>query len=129
MEESRMKKNGNINATCVDRSADSVAAIIVTYKRNEFLKQGITALTTQTHSVSEIFVVDNTDGTATREMLSQHFPNVTYMNISSNVGPAGGFAAGMKAAYEAGHKWIWVFNDDAIPYPSNRQRMAQWAGS
>ena len=40
---------------------------------------------------------------------------VRYYNTGSNLGGAGGFAFGMKAAVEAGYDMLWVMDDDCLP--------------
>jgi len=37
------------------------------------------------------------------------------MRMAKNLGGAGGFYEGMKAAFEGGFDWIWVMDDDAEP--------------
>ena len=39
------------------------------------------------------------------------------MRLPENLGGAGGFRAGMKAAYDAGFDRIWLVDDDVVPAP------------
>lgn len=64
------------------------------------------------------------DGTA--EMLAKEFPDVVHLALKENTGPAGGFAAGMQHAYQAGHGWIWLFNDDALAKPECLGQCLYW---
>jgi GT2 family glycosyltransferase len=95
----------------------SVAAIVCTYRRSEMLKQCIEGILAQTQSVAEIVVVDNGGDRDTTELLSEGLPRVTHLRMPENLGPAGGFARGMRHAYEQGHEHLWLFNDDAVPRP------------
>lgn len=95
----------------------AVAAVVVTYNRKALLHQCLQALTAQTHPVDVLYVVDNasTDGTAA--VVQAAFPEVELLEMDTNVGGAGGFHTGMKAAAEGGADWIWVMDDDAEPAP------------
>lgn len=101
--------------------ADPVCAVVVTHNRKELLAESLRALLGQTHAVDEILIVDNASTDGTPEMLAAHGylqnPVVRHLRLPSNVGGAGGFHAGIKAAYEHGHTWIWLLDDDTIPQP------------
>lgn len=92
-----------------------VAAVIVTYNRRELLRAALESVLQQTRPVDQLIVVDNasTDGTDT--MLAENYPEATHIRMPTNTGSAGGCAAGMRAAYEAGHDWIWLLDDDNPP--------------
>lgn len=91
----------------------TVAAIIVTYNRLEFLKELITALKSQTYELNEIIVVNNgsNDGT-TQWLKSQN--NLKIVN-QENSGSSGGQFTAMKTAYDLGYDYIWTMDDDVIP--------------
>lgn len=93
-----------------------IAAVIVTYNRKKLLIKNIEMLLKQTRPLDKIFIVDNcsTDGTSEYLikqgwMLSAQF---VYIKTESNIGGAGGFYTGMRAAYEAGADWIVLMDDD-----------------
>lgn len=93
-----------------------VAAVIVTHNRKELLGENIRMLLQQTKPFDRIFIVDNcsTDGTA--EYLEENgWKNRTqfiYLKTESNIGGAGGFYIGTKAAFESGADWIVLMDDD-----------------
>jgi GT2 family glycosyltransferase len=63
--------------------------------------------------------VNNASTDGTEEMLKKEYlnnPIFDYMRLNENLGGAGGFHYGIKRAYEKGFDWIWVMDDDAIPY-------------
>ena len=100
---------------------ERVCAVVVTFNRKELLAECLDALLGQTRAVDEILVVDNASSDGTPEMLAmrgylQHRA-VRHLRLPSNVGGAGGFHAGIKAACEDGHTWIWLLDDDTIPAP------------
>ena len=93
-----------------------VVAVIVTYNRKELLGENIRMLLKQTRPFDYIFIIDNcsTDGTA--EYLEENgwknkFPFI-YIKTESNIGGAGGFYSGTKAAFELGADWIVLMDDD-----------------
>ena len=90
----------------------SVAAIVVTYNRPKLLRQLLADVANQTCPVDETIIVDNAGSSSTEAVVRQYGPGMTYLRTTENLGPAGGFEAGMKAAYEQGHDWLWLFNDD-----------------
>lgn len=90
-------------------------AVIVTYNRKEQLANNIEMLLRQTYSLDRIIIVDNhsTDGTydflRERDWLTGTF---SYIDTQANIGGAGGFCMGMKAAYDQGADWIILMDDD-----------------
>ena len=101
-------------------STPTIAAVIVTFNRVEKLRKVMDALMAQTITLDRIMVVDNasTDGTdAYLQELQAQEPRVTHIRLPENIGGAGGFHEGTKAAYEAGADYIWLSDDDAYPQP------------
>jgi len=59
-----------------------------------------------------------------RSLLSRVQPGA-YVKLSENIGSAGGFGEGLKLAYEKGHDWIWVMDDDAVPMADALEKLAR----
>ena len=98
---------------------NKIAAIVVTYNRKELLEECIAALENQTKKELDILIVDNasTDGTAeVVQKIAQTQENIVYLNTGSNLGGAGGFHFGLKEAYKRGYEYMWIMDDDTIPY-------------
>lgn len=93
----------------------SVCAVVVTYNRKDLLQKCLNALLNQTQKPDHILVVDNASTDGTVEVLKEQYPNIEILSLPTNVGGAGGFFEGMKYAYEAGYKWLWIMDDDGIP--------------
>lgn len=100
----------------------SVAAVVVTFNRKDLLLTCLSALFRQSHSINALYLIDNasTDGTraAVDQLLAQWpatLPPITYVRMKANEGGAGGFYWGVRKAYEDGHDWLWVMDDDAEP--------------
>lgn len=92
------------------------AAVIVTYNRKELLKRNIEMLLCQTRPFDRIFVIDNCSTDGTYECLKEKgwldTEQFVYVKTASNIGGAGGFYTGVKAAYEAGADWMVLMDDD-----------------
>jgi GT2 family glycosyltransferase len=105
------------------RHAD-VAAVIVTRNRVRAVASCLAAVEAQTVRPGSIVVVDNasTDGTAA--WLSAR-KGLKVLSPGRNLGGAGGFAAGIKAAWGLKHEFIWCMDDDAAPDNSALERLVE----
>ncbi len=93
-----------------------IAAVVVTYNRRTLLEGCLDALLRQDRPLDEILVIDNASTDDTAELLAKKYNGkVTYVRLEENVGGAGGFYEGIRLAYEKGHAWIWVMDDDVEP--------------
>ncbi|MGC9214034.1 glycosyltransferase family 2 protein [Athalassotoga sp.] len=92
-----------------------IAAVVVTYNRINWLKKNIDALLFQTRIPDEIIVVDNASTDGTYDFL-KNLSKVKFKSLEENIGGAGGFACGLKCAIDGGADWVWMMDDDAIPY-------------
>ena len=109
----------------------SIAAVVVTFNRKLWLMECLDALLSQTVPLSHIYIVDNasTDGTeqALREA-SYLTRQCEYIRLAANSGGAGGFSAGMKAAFDAGFDWFWLMDDDVEAYPNALAELLRFCG-
>lgn len=98
---------------------DTVAAVVVTFNRKDLLIECLDALLAQTRVIDRIFVIDNASTDGTQELLKERGylanPVVENVRLTVNTGGAGGFHAGVRAAYGAGYDWAWLMDDDTIP--------------
>ncbi len=106
---------------------NNVVAVVVTYNRLELLKKCIESLENQLYSC-DIMVIDNhsTDGTGLwvqNYMADGH--NILYFNTGANIGGAGGFNYGMRKAAELGYDYVWIMDDDCIPYPDSLEKLME----
>lgn len=102
-----------------------VIAVVVTYNRKELLKEAIEALLNQEYENCDILVVDNASTDGTKEYIDELLKNtrVHYENTGANLGGAGGFNYGMKRAVELGYEYIWIMDDDTIPYKESLKEL------
>lgn len=97
-----------------------VAVVLVTFNRLELLKKSINSVLSQTTPVKKIFIINNhsTDGTENYLKGYQNDNRFKVINLKENLGGAGGFSAGLKAAYGDGpYDYYWIMDDDTLPEP------------
>lgn len=97
---------------------EKIVAITVTYNRTQTLKKCLEAVLNQSSPVDEIIVVDNNSSEEEKRqitaLLSQH-NHMHLISLDDNLGGAGGFEAGMRAAKDFDPDWYWLMDDDAYP--------------
>lgn len=105
----------------VPMSRSGVVALIVTYNRKNLLEEALDAVLLQDAPLKEIIVIDNASNDGTCELFSPgspyDLPIVEYRQMSVNLGGAGGFKEGIKAARESDCAWVWLMDDDCIVEP------------
>lgn len=104
---------------------DRIVALVVTYNRIELLRESIDALLAQTFPC-DILIVDNASTDGTKEMVMSYvnsFAAVSYVNTGANLGGAGGFSFGIKECVERSYDYIWLMDDDTIPYPTALEKL------
>lgn len=119
----------------------SIACVIVTFNRKELLCQCIEAVLHQKYRPATIYIVNNASTDGTEEVLLQKgyiqksfLPNrveecvIKYIPLNENIGGAGGFYTGMKAAFEDGIDAIWVMDDDGIPEVNCLHSLVRYLG-
>lgn len=92
---------------------NKICAVVVTYNRLILLQECVRSLLNQTRQLDQIIVVNNGSTDETFNWLKNQ-SGLTVIN-QLNKGSSGGQYAGVKAAFEAGHDWIWCMDDDTIP--------------
>ncbi len=97
-----------------------ITTLVVTYNRVDWLKKNTSAVFGQTRKSDEFIIVDNasTDGTSEYLKALEGKDGVVVKRLEENTGGSGGFAAGLKLAVERGADWVWMMDDDALPYPN-----------
>lgn len=109
----------------------NVYVIIVTYNRKILLSACLKKLLEQSFNFSHLIVVNNasTDGTEgyIRESGLLNNEKIIWLNLLENTGGAGGFSAGMNYAFEQEADYVWMMDDDAIPYPTALEELIKHA--
>lgn len=103
----------------------SVASITVAYNGEAYLPKHLDALLDQSRHLDEIIVVNNASSDGTLPLLSRHYPQITLLNLPTNVGVGGGYAAGLEYALTKEYEWIWLFDQDSIPKQDALERLLE----
>lgn len=104
--------------TPAETGPETVAVVVVTYNRAELLARLLEGLGRLTRPADAVFVVDNASSDHTAAVLAaSDLPGLRVIRSSENLGGAGGFRAGVRAAYDAGFDRIWLMDDDVVPAP------------
>jgi len=99
---------------------EDVHAAVLTYNRRELALGCIRSLLDQTVPLKSVIVLDNggTDGTY-NAIQALNDPRIDLVRLDKNAGPAGGFNALMKHAYETRKvRWAYIMDDDVICSPT-----------
>src|SRR5574337_850107 len=109
-----INKRGPAVATC--GNPPRMSAFVVTYNRRDLLEGCLDALIRQNRPPDEILVIDNASTDDTGELLKRKYVGkITHIRMNENLGGSAGFYEGIRLAFEKGHDWIWVMDDDVEP--------------
>ena len=95
--------------------------VLVTYRRADALSTTLDRLRAQTRPIDLLLVIDNAGSSEAKRIVEAHIANglvARYVDAGDNLGPAGGFALGMKIILEEATDtdWIFLFDDDDPPF-------------
>ena len=110
---------------------NKIAAIVVTYNRKELLRENLLALLSQDEKRFDILIINNHSTDGTEESISDLLlsnDRIFYEDTGRNLGGAGGFSYGIKAAVERGYSWVWLMDDDCIPKRNALSELLGFAG-
>lgn len=119
-------------------STKIVFAVVVTFKRRQLLEQVVDRLLNQSYALSKIIIVDNNsqDGTEDLIKLKQENCNTTicaieYHNTLANLGGAGGFEFGFRAAdsSDEAYDFLWLMDDDLLPASDCLEKLVNTAST
>ena len=98
---------------------ETVAVVVVTYNRADLLARMLRGLDALDHRPDAVIVVDNASADHTPQVLAEAPAGLPLqvLRTEENVGGAGGFHRGVRAAYEQGFDRIWLLDDDVVPAP------------
>lgn len=104
-----------------------VCAVVVTYNRKELLMKCLNALLAQTRRLDRVVIIDNASSDGTQQALESQgymeMRQIDYRRMLNNLGGAGGFYEGIKAAHEQKADWIWAMDDDTIPEAGSLEKL------
>lgn len=90
-----------------------VVAVVVTHERPAMLRACLRDVRAQERAPELVLVVDNASGPETG--LAVAAAGAEHLYQTHNLGGAGGYEAGIRAALERGADWVWLMDDDGRP--------------
>ena len=97
---------------------ETVAVVVVTYNRADLLARMLAGLEALDRQPDAVIVVDNASSDHTPEVLAAATnAGLDVIRTADNLGGAGGFQVGVRAAYDGGFDRIWLMDDDVVPAP------------
>ena len=98
-------------------TSNKYAIVIVTYNRIQILQECVEKAYRQTTPAQSIIIINNasTDGTQTYlKELAAESPIYDIINLSQNIGGAGGFSKGIERAVQKDVESVLLIDDDAM---------------
>ena len=95
-------------------SVPLVSVIVVNYNGRHLLGDCFRSLIQQTYGNYEIILVDNGSKDDSTSFVKKHFPDIRILQLSSNIGFAGGTNAGIR---EARGEYLLTLNNDTCVFP------------
>ncbi|SEC64869.1 Glycosyltransferase, GT2 family [Nocardioides exalbidus] len=97
---------------------ETVAVVVVTFNRADLLVGMLDGLAAQTRRPDAVIVIDNLSTDHTREVLDARTDLPLHVTTTeTNLGGAGGFHRGVRAAWDGGYDRVWLMDDDVVPDP------------
>ena len=93
---------------------EKIYATVLTYNRQELLRQCLDAIRLQSTSIDTVLVIDNGSTDGTIDMLKNDYPWVEIARLATNLGASGGFNFATRIAMAAGATHVWLMDDDVI---------------
>jgi GT2 family glycosyltransferase len=93
-----------------------LGGFVNTFNRPAILRSTIETVLAQSRPPDHLLVVDNGSSPETESIVRAYPPHtVSYHDMGSNAGPAGGAAFGLRTLVDRGYEWIWWGDDDDPP--------------
>lgn len=112
----------------------NITVVLVTFNRLDCLKKALELYESQSLLPKRLIVIDNNSKDGTHEFLNKWSRNAgvfekRVITTERNLGGAGGFATGLKAASEyMDSDWVWISDDDAYPEPDVFLELSKYYG-
>ncbi|MEO7271860.1 MAG: glycosyltransferase, partial [Vicinamibacterales bacterium] len=116
-----------------ERPSGQVAAVILNYRAPEQTVLAVMSLQASFTPPSSIVVVDNSanesPGTLRARLPRDHFPSVSVIDTSTNLGFAAGCNRGIEVALRGGAQFVLLMNSDAVLEPDAVRTLLAAAGT
>jgi GT2 family glycosyltransferase len=101
-----------------------IGTVIVTHNNVTMLRSLINDLLKQTRKPDEIIIIDNASSDET-ELVHSEYPQLHYIRLHENLGSAGGYHEGLKAACKY-NEFIWTLDDDLMLNERALEYLEKW---
>ncbi|WP_193105285.1 glycosyltransferase [Brachybacterium sp. FME24] len=102
-----------------DTRSARVVAVVVTYNREQLLRECLDGLAAQERLPDAVVIIDNASSDGSGTVADEHPLAADVVHLRRNVGGAGGFATGIaRALVRHDADWVWVMDDDTVPRPA-----------
>jgi rhamnopyranosyl-N-acetylglucosaminyl-diphospho-decaprenol beta-1,3/1,4-galactofuranosyltransferase len=105
----------------------TVLGVVLTHDSRELLRRCLSALDAQTEPLDALLVVDNASNEDVADLAAGSGAG-RVLRLPENLGPAGGYAAGLEAFLASDADWAWLLDDDCIPTPTALAALRRAAG-
>jgi len=100
------------------RPQGRVIAVMVVWNGRRFLERAVSSVLAELGEEDDLLVVDNGSTDGSGEFLRERFPQAAILATGENLGGAGGFSAGMRAALrDEGCRQVWLLDNDIEAEP------------
>ena len=96
----------------------NVVVLIVTHNAPSALATCVRRVSAELTAGDRVLVVDNASARPAVDVLARQGllgPSVACLRLERNLGPAGGYARGLRAFLETGGDLVWILDDDMWP--------------
>ncbi len=107
----------------------TVLALILTHNASDVLRTCVARVLKQMELGDRLVVIDNASeppAAVTLESLELSHP-VEVLRLERNLGPAGGYAHGLRRFLETDHALVWIVDDDMVPNPGSLSHLRKAA--
>lgn len=105
--------------------AAHVTAIVLNWCNEEETAACLESLAASTYTPLDVLLVDNASPDGSGERLRARFPEVDYLETTTNIGYAGGNNRGMERALADGAEYLLILNDDTVVDRECIERLVQ----
>lgn len=106
--------------------SEKIVAVVVAWNRPELLKETLDGLASQTRPLDAVVIIDNASTDHSPEVARAHQVVTEVLSMPTNLGGAGGFAAGIaRAVATHAANYVWIMDDDTVPTATALEKLLE----